>query len=88
MDGGCQELINELKNAKTDLGGGSYGQNGVGSGLISGGAGCPGVAGRGAGARWFQVRAPGVLRDGRKNWGKSKIPRISWCEGWGLLGRG
>ena len=28
----------------------------------------------GADARGFEVRAPGVLRDGRKNWGKSKIP--------------
>ena len=34
VDGGCQELPNEPKNTKTDLGGGSYGQNGVGSGLI------------------------------------------------------
>ena len=52
------------------MGGGSYGQNGVGSGLIWGGAGTGGcevwVPGGGwakwpggAGARGFEVRAPG-----------------------------
>ena len=70
-----------------------------GVGLKLGGAGTRGwvvrvpgvVRGKwpgGAGARGFEVRAPGGLRFGRKIWGKSKIRRISWWEGWGLLGRG
>ena len=55
------------------------GGNGGGSGLIRGGAGTrgwvvrvPGVGWaklpRGAGARWFEVQAPGGLRVGQKFW--------------------
>ena len=35
--------------------------------------GCPGVAGRGAGARWFEVLAPGGGQFGWKSLGKAKF---------------
>ena len=53
VDGESQDLQNELKNTKTDLGGESYGQ-------ISGGCGL--IRETGAGTRGWRVRVPGVVR--------------------------
>ena len=84
VDGGCQDLPSELKNTKTDLGGGSYGQVGGGVGLIRGGANTRGCEVRvlgvgwakwlgGAGARWFEVQAPSRLSFGRKFGGNANF---------------
>ena len=59
------------------MGVGSYGQNGGGVGLPGVGGAVTGVVrGKqpgGAGARWFEVRAPGGLDLGGKFWGKAKF---------------
>ena len=77
MDGGCQELPNELKNTKNGLGSWKLWSNWWRCWADSGGCGHPRVRGAGArgrlgkqpggaGARWFEVRAPGGRRFGRK----------------------
>ena len=50
------------------MGGGSYGQNGVGSGLISGGAGTRGCEVRVPGGSWVRCGCPVVRGAGTRWW--------------------
>ena len=56
------------EHEKSGLGGGSYGQNGVGSGLISGGAGTGGCEVRVPGGGWARCGCPVVQGAGTRWW--------------------